>query len=58
MMSKPREKKCVEAAKSYREGLKQERELYFDKIKLIQGTTLSSNSISLVTAVYKAVLRY
>ncbi len=36
-MPKP-QKKRVEAAKSYREGLsKQERERYFDKLKLIGG---------------------
>ncbi len=36
MLSKPR-KKSVEAAKSDREELKQERERYFEKLKLIGG---------------------
>ncbi len=48
----------MEAVKSYREGLsKQERALYFNKLKLIQGSMLSSHSVSMVTAVHKAAIR-
>ncbi len=49
----------MEADKSYREGIgNQERAFYFNKLKLILGSTLSNDSISLATAIRLLTLLY